>query len=99
MNWEDLNDNEPGMNVHGSSERLCQSPGKDVCDETVTFSIQLTLSDFQTLIKTQHHDVMPAESNMGLLVHKMRYSSDLLPPEPAEVPCYNTNSLDARSHF
>ena len=99
MNWEDLSNNEPGMNVHDASERLCQSPGKDVCDETLAFSIQLTLSDFQTRIKIQHHDVMPAESNMGLLVHKMRYSCDLLLPEPAEVPRYNMTSLDARSHF
>lgn len=51
MNWEDLSNNEPRINVHGSSEQLCQSMGKDVCYETVAFSIQLTLSDFQTLIK------------------------------------------------
>jgi len=51
MNWEDLNNNGPGMKVRGSSERLCQSPGKDVCDETLAFSTQLTLFDFKTLIK------------------------------------------------
>lgn len=42
---------------------------------------------------------MPLESNMGLLVHKLRYSCDLLLSEPAEVPRYNITSLDAGQHF
>lgn len=46
MNWEDLSNTKPGMNVHSSSEQCWQSPGKDVCDETLAFSTQLTMSDF-----------------------------------------------------
>lgn len=104
MNWDDLLD-EPGSSVVLLSnsahlqERMFVRKGKDVCDETRAFSTQLTLSDFQALIKIWHRDVMSAESNMGLLVHKMRCRNDLLPPETAEVPRYSETSLAIRPPF